>query len=54
MLKTVNQRETERAEIDALTRLGWIHTDLLDAVAHGACNVGVDIIFGTFQIENDF
>lgn len=55
VLKAVNRREgTTRAEIDALTRLGWTHADLLDAVAHGARNVGVDIIFNTFQIENDF
>jgi alkylhydroperoxidase family enzyme len=55
VLKAVNRRETTtRAEIDALTRLGWTHADLLDAVAHGARNVGVDIVFNTFQIENDF
>lgn len=55
VLKAVNRREgTTRAEIDTLTRLGWTHADLLDAVAHGARNVGADIIFNTFQIENDF
>jgi AhpD family alkylhydroperoxidase len=55
VLKSVNKREAStRAEIDALTQLGWTHADLLDAVAHGARNVGVDIIFNTFQIENDF
>ena len=55
VLKAVNRREAStRAEIDALVRLGWTQADLLDAVAHGARNVGVDIIFNAFQIENDF
>jgi len=55
VLKSVNRREAAtRAEIDALTQLGWTQADLLDAVAHGARNVGADIVFNTFQIENDF
>lgn len=55
VLKAVNRRESStRAEVDALIGLGWTQADLLDAVAHGARNVGVDIIFNAFQIENDF
>ena len=55
VLKVVNRREAAtRAEIDALIGLGWTQADILDAVAHGARNVSVDIVFNAFQIENDF
>ncbi|MBI3561628.1 MAG: hypothetical protein HY080_07940 [Gammaproteobacteria bacterium] len=55
VLKTVNQRKPiTRAEIDKLIALGWTETDVIDAVAHGARNVAVDIIFNTFQVEHDF
>jgi alkylhydroperoxidase family enzyme len=55
VLKTVAERKpVTRAEIDKLKKLGWSESDVLDAVAHGARNVAVDIIFNTFQIENDF
>ena len=47
VLKAVNRREVAtRAEIDALTRLGWTHADLLDAVAHGHA-MSVSISFST-------
>jgi alkylhydroperoxidase family enzyme len=55
VLKAVNARQpVTRAEIVALTRLGWTHGDILDAVAQGARNLAVDVLFNTFQIENDF
>ncbi len=55
VLKTVAERQpVTRAEIDKLRKLGWNEADVLDAVAHGARNVAVDIVFNTFQIENDF
>jgi AhpD family alkylhydroperoxidase len=55
VLKSVNDRQrVSRADIDVLTQLGWDETDVLDAVAQGARNVAVDIIFNTFQIEKDF
>lgn len=55
VLKSVNERlPISRAEIDKLLQLGWTESDVLDAVAHGARNVMVDIVFNTFQIEHDF
>lgn len=55
VLKSVNDRlPISRAEIDKLLQLGWTESDVLDAVAHGARNVMVDIVFNTFQIEQDF
>lgn len=55
VLKTVAERKpVTRPEIDKLKKLGWSESDVFDAVAHGARNVAVDIIFNTFQIENDF
>ncbi len=55
VLKTVAERKpVTRAEIEQLKKLGWSEADVFDAVAHGARNVAVDIIFNTFQIENDF
>lgn len=55
VLKTVNDRQpATREEVDALTRLGWTHGDILDAVAQGARNLAVDVLFTAFRIENDF
>lgn len=55
VLKTVNERKPiNKFELDALVQLGWSESDILDAVAHGARNVMVDIVFNTFQIEHDF
>lgn len=55
VLKTVAERKpVTRAEIDRLVKQGWSESDVFDAVAHGARNVAVDIVFNTFQIENDF
>jgi AhpD family alkylhydroperoxidase len=54
VLRTVNARESARpGDIEALKKLGWTEGDILDAVALGARNVAVDIIFNTFQVEND-
>jgi len=42
------------ADIKALHVLGWADSDIMDAVAHGAQNTFVDIMFNTFKIEKDF
>jgi AhpD family alkylhydroperoxidase len=55
VLKTVVQRQpATRAELDALAALGWSSADVLDAVAHGARNVSVDVLLNAFAVENDF
>jgi len=55
VLKTVAERKpVTRAEIDKLVKQGWSESAVFDAVVHGARNVMVDIVFNTFQIENDF
>ncbi|MHB8254568.1 MAG: carboxymuconolactone decarboxylase family protein [Acidiferrobacter sp.] len=41
-------------DLDNLRALGWTDGDMLDAVAHGARNTAVDILFNTFQVERDF
>ncbi len=53
VLQTVNAREPATPEqIKALKQHGWSEADILDAVALGARNVAVDIIFNTFQVEH--
>lgn len=55
VLTTVADRKpVTRTEIDKLKALDWSESDIFDAVAHGARNVAVDIVFNTFQIEKDF
>ena len=55
VLKAVVKREpATRAEIDALVALGWSQSDVLDAVAHGARNVSIDVILNAFAVESDF
>ncbi len=55
VIKAVAARKpVTSAEIKALREFGWTEADVLDAIAHGARNVATDIIFNTFQIENDF
>jgi len=54
VLQTVNARESAtRDNLEGLKQLGWSEADILDAVALGARNVAVDIIFNAFQIEPD-
>jgi alkylhydroperoxidase family enzyme len=54
VLETVNARQpATRDNIDGLVKLGWSESDILDAVALGARNIAVDIIFNAFQIEAD-
>lgn len=55
VLKAVAERKSvTRGEIEELKKLEWTESDVFDAVAHGARNVAADIVFNTFQIENDF
>lgn len=51
---TAHPADVAAEEVQALREMGWADGDILDAVAHGARNVGVDLIFNTFKIENDF
>lgn len=54
VLQTVNARQpATRDNLEGLKQLGWSEADILDAVALGARNVAVDIIFNTFQVEPD-
>lgn len=41
-------------DLETLRHMGWTDSDLIDAVAHGARNTAVDILFNTFKIERDF
>lgn len=55
VLIAVNTPHAVTAEdIQALRALGWQEQDILEAVAHGARHVAIDIIFNTFKIEQDF
>lgn len=40
-------------ELNALRAMGWEDGDLLDALQHGARMSAIDIIFNTFDIDND-
>lgn len=55
VLKSVKtpQAITEQ-DVQALVALGWEHADILDATAHGARHVAIDILFNTFKVEKDF
>lgn len=50
----VERRPVTRADIDALAALGWSESDVLDAIAHGARNVAIDIILNAFSVASDF
>lgn len=55
VLKAVTAPLTVTAQdVETLKNQGWTEQDILDAVAHGARNVSVDIMFNTFKILNDF
>lgn len=54
VLKAVGAPKTaSENEVAALRALGWHEADIFDAVAHGARNVAVDIIFNTFKVQQD-
>lgn len=55
VLKTVVARQPATpAELGALRAHGWSSAEILDAVAHGARNVGTDVMLNAFAVENDF
>jgi uncharacterized peroxidase-related enzyme len=55
VLKATNTpKAIDKAGMDQLRAMGWSDGDILDAVYHGARNVGVDIVFNAFKIDNDF
>ena len=51
---TATPHAVGKPDLDRLRALGWTDRDLLDAVAHGARNTAVDILFNAFKIERDF
>jgi len=54
VLKSVkNNKKADVNELNILRGLGWSDADLLDALQHGTRMLAVDIIFNTFDIEND-
>lgn len=48
-----NSTKADVNELNALRALGWEDADILDALQHGARMSAIDIIFNTFDIEND-
>ncbi|MHB1239807.1 MAG: carboxymuconolactone decarboxylase family protein [Gammaproteobacteria bacterium] len=46
--------EVQAADLDRARALGWRDGEIFDAVAHGARNLAVDVIFNTFKIDRDF
>ncbi len=55
VLKSVKTpTEVTEQDVQALRALGWEEGDILDATAHGARHVAIDILFNTFKIEKDF
>lgn len=55
VLKSIkNSLEITEQDVQALVALGWEHADILEATAHGARHVAIDILFNTFKIEKDF
>lgn len=46
-------KKADEAELNALRGMGWEDSDILDALQHGARMSAIDIIFNTFDIEND-
>jgi alkylhydroperoxidase family enzyme len=54
VLKSCDNPHSATAEdVDRLRALGWSEVDIVDAVAHGARMVGINIIFNTFKIDQD-
>ncbi len=55
VLKSVKTpTEVTEQDVQALRALGWEDGDIIDATAHGARHVAIDILFNTFKIEQDF
>jgi alkylhydroperoxidase family enzyme len=48
-----NSSKADVNELNELRKLGWDDADILDALQHGARMSAIDIIFNTFDIEND-
>jgi uncharacterized peroxidase-related enzyme len=54
VLKVVkNSNSVEQTDVDALRKLGWTDSDILEATYHGTSQSGVDKIFNAFQIEHE-
>jgi alkylhydroperoxidase family enzyme len=54
VLKVIkNSNSIDQVDVDALRKLGWNDTEILEATYHGATQVGVDKIFNAFKIESD-
>lgn len=51
---TSTPKAIDKADMDRLRAMGWNDSDIVDAVYHGARNVGADIVFNAFKVDNDF
>jgi uncharacterized peroxidase-related enzyme len=51
---TSKPKAIDEADMDQLRAMGWKDSDIIDAVFHGARNVGADIVFNAFKIDDDF
>lgn len=50
---TQNANAVSAEEVQAMRDLGFSETDIFDAVHHGANMVATEILFDTFNLEND-
>ncbi len=48
-----NPHSVQTDDIAKLRELGWVDSEIMDALAHGAFQVAADKIFEVFKIEKD-
>lgn len=54
VLKVIgNSNEISENDLDKLRKLGWSDTEILEATFHGTSQIGTDMIFNAFKVEND-
>ena len=52
--KPFNHSTVSSEDIQALREPGYADGDILDALNHGARQVGLDILINAFKVKNDF
>ncbi len=54
VLKVVhNSNNIESSDLEQLRSIGWQDSEILEATFHGTSQIGTDMIFNAFKVEND-
>jgi len=54
VLKVIkNSNQVDQSDMEQLRNLGWSDSEILEATYHGTSQVGTDMLFNAFKLEND-